>query len=36
LCIIEDADGTQWQRSRRDLQIFHMQPYWTELRDSSF
>jgi hypothetical protein len=26
LCIIQDADGMQWERSRRDLQIFHMQP----------
>jgi len=26
LCIIQDADGMQWERSRKDLQIFHMQP----------
>jgi hypothetical protein len=23
LCIIQDADGHQWERSRRDLQIFY-------------
>jgi hypothetical protein len=26
LCIVQDADGHQWERSRRDLQIFHVQP----------
>jgi len=26
LCIIQDADGRQWERSRRDLQIYHVQP----------
>jgi hypothetical protein len=26
LCIVQDADGRQWERSRRDLQIYHMQP----------
>jgi len=26
LCIIQDANGMQWERSRKDLQIFHMQP----------
>jgi hypothetical protein len=26
LCVVQDADGRQWERSRRDLQIFHMQP----------
>jgi hypothetical protein len=26
LCIIQDADGRQWEKSRRDLQIYHMQP----------
>jgi hypothetical protein len=26
LCIIQDADGRQWERSRRDLKIYHMQP----------
>jgi hypothetical protein len=23
ICIIQDADGNQWERSRRDLQIYH-------------
>jgi hypothetical protein len=26
ICIIQDADGHQWERSRRDLQIYHVQP----------
>jgi len=26
LCIVQDADGRPWERSRRDLQIYHMQP----------
>jgi hypothetical protein len=26
LCIIQDADGHQWERSRRDLQIFYVPP----------
>ncbi len=26
LCIIQDADGHQWERSRRDLQIFYAPP----------
>jgi hypothetical protein len=25
ICIIQDADGHQWERSRRDLQIYHIQ-----------
>ncbi len=25
LCIIQDVDGRQWERSRRDLQIYHVQ-----------
>ncbi len=26
ICIVQDADGRQWKRSRRDLQIYHVQP----------
>ncbi len=26
LCIIQDADGKQWERSRRDLQIYYLEP----------
>jgi hypothetical protein len=26
LCIIQDGKGHQWERSRRDLQIFHIPP----------
>jgi hypothetical protein len=26
LCIIQDADGHQWERSHRDLQIFYAPP----------
>jgi hypothetical protein len=26
LCIIQDADGHQWERFRRDLQIFYAPP----------
>jgi hypothetical protein len=26
MCTIQDANGNQWERSRRDLQIYHMQP----------
>jgi len=26
LCILQDADGHQWERSRRDLQIFYAPP----------
>jgi hypothetical protein len=26
LCILQDVDGHQWERSRRDLQIYHVQP----------
>jgi hypothetical protein len=27
LCIVQDGEGHQWERSRRDLQIFHIPPY---------
>ncbi len=26
ICIVQDADGRQWERSRRDLQIFYAPP----------
>jgi len=26
ICTIQDADGNQWERPRRDLQIYHTQP----------
>ncbi len=26
LCIVQDVDGHQWETSRRDLQIYHVQP----------
>ncbi len=26
MCIVQDAEGKQWERSRRDLQIYHLQP----------
>ncbi len=26
LCTVQDADGHQWERSRRDLQIYHIPP----------
>jgi hypothetical protein len=26
MCTIQDVDGNQWERSRRDLQIYHIQP----------
>jgi hypothetical protein len=26
LCIIQDANGHQWERSRQDLQIFYVPP----------
>jgi len=26
LCVVQDANGRQWETSRKDLQIFHMQP----------
>jgi len=26
LCIVQDADGHQWERSRQDLQIFYAPP----------
>jgi hypothetical protein len=26
VCIVQDAAGNQWERSRRDLQIFHVAP----------
>jgi len=26
LCIVQDADGQQWERSRRDLQIYYAPP----------
>jgi len=25
VCIIQDADGRQWERLRKDLQIYHVQ-----------
>jgi hypothetical protein len=25
ICIVQDADGSQWERSRRDLQIYYVQ-----------
>jgi hypothetical protein len=25
ICTIQDANGNQWERSRRDLQIYHIQ-----------
>ncbi len=34
-CIIQDADGHQWERSRRDLQIFYAPPDYMKLRDSA-
>jgi len=33
LCIIQDGEGHQWERSRRDLQIFYIPPHQMELRD---
>jgi hypothetical protein len=27
ICIIQNADGCQWERSRRDLQIYYASPY---------
>jgi hypothetical protein len=35
LCIIQDSEGHQWERSRRDLQIFHIPLDKMELRDSA-
>ncbi len=35
LCIIQDGEGHQWERSRRDLQIFYIPPDQMELRDSA-
>jgi hypothetical protein len=26
ICIIQDADGRQWERSRKDLQTYHIPP----------
>jgi hypothetical protein len=26
ICTIQDADGNQWERARRDLQIYHVPP----------
>jgi len=26
VCIVQDADGRQWERPHRDLQIYHIQP----------
>jgi hypothetical protein len=26
LCTLQDADRRQWERSHRDLQIYHVQP----------
>jgi hypothetical protein len=26
ICIVQDADGNQWERSRRDLQIYYAAP----------
>jgi hypothetical protein len=26
MCIVQDAKGKQWERSRRDLQIYYLQP----------
>jgi hypothetical protein len=26
ICIVRDADGRQWERSRRDLQVYYVQP----------
>jgi hypothetical protein len=26
LCVVQDADGKEWERSRRDLQIYHVLP----------
>jgi hypothetical protein len=35
LCIIQDAEGHQWERSRRDLQIFYAPLDYMKLRDST-
>jgi hypothetical protein len=35
MCIVQDADGNRWERSRRDLQIFYAPPDWMKLRDSA-
>ncbi len=26
MCIIQDADGKKWERSRKDLQIYYLEP----------
>ncbi len=26
ICIVRDADGRQWERSRRDLQVYYVPP----------
>jgi hypothetical protein len=26
VCILQDAEGRQWQRARRDLQIYYVPP----------
>jgi hypothetical protein len=35
LCIVRDGEGHQWERSRRDLQIFYVPPDQAELKDSA-
>jgi len=32
----EVHDGHQWERSRRELQIYHVEPNRMKLRDSAF
>jgi len=36
ICIIQDADGHQWERPCRDFQIYHVQLDWVKLKDSAF
>jgi hypothetical protein len=36
ICIIQDAYGRQWERSRKDLQIYYTPPNKVKLKDSAF
>jgi hypothetical protein len=36
LCIIRDGDEHKWERSNKDLQIYHVFQDWKKLKDSAF
>lgn len=36
MCIVRDVDEHQWECSRKDIQVYHVEQTWIKLRDSTF